>query len=106
MEELKRRLGGWQGPFLAAVIAVLSSGLGGLIVNYGANRELSADVRNLCSSVTEIKTTMARVAEVAATNTLSNAIQTEQINTLRESVRDLRELAGLPRIKRKASEAQ
>jgi len=86
MEKLKQLNGKLLPIILAGFVALVASGIGGLIVNYGWSKAIDVQILNVCKTVDKLEGSINVLFKNTADNTLTNVEQREQIKALREKV--------------------
>jgi len=86
MEKLKQLNGKLLPIILAGFVALVASGIGGLIVNYGWSKAIDVQILNIGKTVDRLEGSINVLFKITADNTLTNVEQREQIKALREKV--------------------
>jgi len=85
MEKLKQSNGRILLPIiLAGAVALVASGVGGLIVNYGWSKATDVQIETLCKSVDKMENSVHLLFKITSDNALTNVEQREQIKNLKE----------------------
>lgn len=74
---------------MAAILGIVCSGIGGLIVNYGWSKAADVQIVALCKSVDKLEGSVSKLFKITAENSLVNIQQKEQILGLKERITDL-----------------
>jgi len=71
---------------LAGAVALVASGVGGLIVNYGWSKATDVQIVTLCKAVDKLENSVNLLFRITSDNALTNVEQREQIKNLKEKL--------------------